>query len=52
MEHEVLKPSPWLEFSLAQIYVVTFVVAPCMLIILSSLFVQLMHTILIKLLNC
>ena len=29
-----------------------FVVAPCMLIILSSLFVQLMHTIRIKLLNC
>jgi len=29
-----------------------FVLAPCMLIILSSLFVQLMHTILIKLLNC
>jgi len=35
MEHEVLKPSPWLEFSLAQLYVLTFVVAPYMLIILS-----------------
>jgi len=51
MEHEVLKPSSWLEFSLAQLNVLPFVVAPCMLLILSSLFVQLMHTIRIQLLN-
>ena len=31
---------------------IIFVVTPCTLVILSSLFIQLMHTILIKLLNC